>query len=1139
MKRSLNKTGFNALLATQFLGAFNDNAFKLVISLLAVDLLVMKTGGTEYLSLAGVIFILPFLLFSTCAGYLADRLSKQKIIIGTKVLELLIMAAGFVALLKRNIWGIYTVLFFMGLQSTFFSPAKYAVLPEILSDEDLSEGNGAIQLWTYMAIIFGTACGGYVFYLLKTEIYKTSYVFMGIAGIGILTSLFVSKVKPSGSTRNLEWNFLSEIIRNTKRIKKDKPVFLSILGLVYFSLFAGLFQLNILLYARKIMGVNQFHTSILLTLVALGLGLGSYIAGKLSEHKIEFGLVPLGTIGLSTFSIFLGFSYKSFMMSACLLFILGLCSGFYIVPLNALVQKRSPEERRGQVLATLNFLSFSAILAASGVLYVFRELFRLNAAQIFLVMGIASIGATLYILKVLPEAFIRLADWMFAHSIYKIKKVGMENMPKEGGALLVCNHVSYADPVLVLASVQRPIRFMVFRPIYNNPLLKPFCKITKAIPVSFRDRPKTIMKSFQEAREAVQNGELVCIFAEGGLTRTGNMLAFNKGFEHIMKDLDAPIIPMNIDRIWGSIFSYEDDKYFWKIPRHLPYPITISFGKPLASSSKVHEVRIAVQELSAEAFKYRAKSQHKLPVYLIDEAKKHPFKFCMADSMGIKLNYLQTLTSMCILSRKLFTNGKQDKEMVGVFLPASCVASMVNGAAFISGKIPVNLNFTSSKESIEYAVKECNMKTIITSRRFLEKINFDPNEKMIFLEDMLSKIKTLEKVFVLILNAILPSFLIKAIFLRGNRYDIDEMATVIFSSGSTGTPKGVMLSHGNILSNLQGLYQILNTKSSDVIMGVLPFFHSFGFTATLCFPLGVGLGVVYHSNPLDSKTIGKLVEKYKATIILGTPTFISAYTRKCSQEQFKSLRYAIVGAEKLKRSVAEAFNEKFKVTPLEGYGATELSPIVSMGIPDYISKEEHIRQIGYKEGKVGHPLPNIAIKIVDQNTNEILSSDQEGLLMVKGPNVMMGYLNQPEKTSQVIRNDWYITGDIATIDSDGFLCITDRLSRFSKIGGEMVPHIKVEEVIQDILADTEQVCAVTSVSDEKKGEQLVVLYKGDLDIDKLWKDINEEDIPKLWIPKREYFHRVETMPLLGSGKLDLKKIKKLAQELTQGFGKET
>ncbi len=1139
LKRSINHKGFKALLATQFLGAFNDNAFKLVVSLLAVNLFVGKSSGTEYLSLPAAIFILPFLLFSTYAGFIADKISKRKVIIGSKVLELIVMILGFLALTTGNIWSILIVLFFMGLQSTFFSPAKYGILPEILDDQDLSEGNGAIQLWTYLAIIIGMAFGGFVFYLTKENPARASLVFIAISILGIVTSLFVTKVPSSGSTRVFQWNFPAEIFQNIKMIAVQKTIWLAVLGLVYFGLLASVFQLNILIYARKVMQVNELYTGILLTLLALGIGFGSLIAGKTSAKKVEFGFVPLGALGLSLFSILLGFTHASLILTAFCLFVLGLSAGFYIVPLNTYIQQQSPSNRRGQVLATLNCLSFLAILTGTLVIFIFREWISLNAAGIFIASGICSILATLYICKVLPTAFVRLLNWIITHTVYKIKVVGVNNVPDQGGALLVCNHVAFIDPLVILGSLQRHVRFLMSRQMFE---LKPFNaigRIMKVVPISFNDPPKLMIEALKEARQAIKQGQLVCIFAEGHLTRTGNMRGFNRGLEYIMKGVDAPIIPIYIDRLWGSIFSLRGGKYICKIPKAVPYPLTICFGRPLPGDSKTYQVRAKVLELSADAFKLRGKNQKKLHIAFIDEVKRHPFKFCMADSSKVRLNYLQTLSSVILISRKLFPVTEKEKkdEMIGVLLPTSVIASLVNGAALFSGKVPVNLNFTASLESIKSSIKQCSIKTIVTSRQFLERLRLDIENlgrEIIFVEDLKKAITKFNKLKVFLAALLLPAWRIKSFFVRGDKYNIDDIATVIFSSGSTGQPKGVMLSHGNIFSNIEGFYQVMQLDSKDVILGVLPFFHSFGFTATLCLPPGTGIGVVYHTNPLDAAMVGKLAQKYKATFLLGTPTFFSAYIKKCTPEQFKTIRYALAGAEKLKQSVSQAFYEKFGLIPYEGYGATELSPIVSLGIPDQPAKDTAGRQLGYKPAKVGQPIPGVAARVVNPDTFESLPFNQEGLLIIKGANVMLGYLNQPDKTKEVIRDGWYITGDIALIDEDGFIQITDRLSRFSKIGGEMVPHIKVEEEILNILGAVDPVCAVTAVADERKGERLVVLYKGDIDIDQLWDKLNSCGLPNLWIPRKNSFYRVNEIPLLGSGKLDLKTIKKIAESISYG-----
>ena len=1132
MQGGITSRGFKALLITQFLGAFNDNAFKLFVSLLAVNFFVNKQGGTQYLSLSGAVFVLPFLLFSMTAGFLADRFSKRKVIVGAKMAEVLIMFIGFLAFYYGNLFSMLCVLFLMGAQSTFFSPAKYGILPEILKEEELSEGNGAIQLWTYVAIILGTAAGGYIFSLTKTSIYKAAYFFITLSSLGVITSLFVTKVSPSGAKRNFEYNFLREIYQNVKRIQSNRPIFLAILGLVYFGFLGGFFQLNILLYARKVMGIGNFETSLLLTLVALGLGIGSFGAGKLSEHRIEFGLVPLGAIGLSLFSIFLGFAHKSFLaVTACLL-LLGISSGFFIVPLNTFIQKSSPTDRRGQILATNNCLSFFAILSASGILYVFRDLIRLNAAQIFIVLGLLTIGVTIYICRLLPEALLRFVLWALTHTIYKIKAVGHENLPKEGGALLVSNHVSYVDGLLICALTQRPIRFIVNRQVYYSKRFHHIFKLAQAIPISNKDTPKEIFRALNTAREFLKKGELVCIFAEGALTRIGNIMKFNKGVEHIMKGMDCPIIPIHLDRVWGSIFSFERGKYIFKMPKMIPYPVTVSFGEPMNPQSTAFQIHNRVLELGADAFKYRLDNKDTLPEGFWREARRHPLRFCVADSSGKRMSYATTLILSVALSRIIKEKFFQEKT-IGVLLPPSIAAVITNIAVSLTRKIPVNLNYTTSEETIAHVVAESNIFHIITSKIFVRKARLSITENMVFIEDVIANLSKRDKFIAALKSFFFPSVISKWwIFGKGKNRDIEDIATVMFTSGSTGIPKGVMLTHANILSNLQGLYQVFYVNENDIVMGVLPFFHSFGYTATLWFPLLSGISSVYHANPLDGRVVGEMVQKYKATILMSTPTFLMSYVHRCSESQFRSLRIAIVGAEKLKDRIANVFKDKFGMEPMEGYGCTELSPIVSINLPDY--KGDDITQKSHKPTKIGRPIPGVVAQILDQETHQPLGPNENGLLFVKGPNVMKGYLNQPEETSKAIRNGWYATGDIANIDEDGFLMITDRLSRFSKIAGEMIPHIKVEETIHSILNAIEQMCVVTSIPDDKKGEKLVVLHKDNIDAKTLLLAMRERNLPKLWIPDTDMFYKMDSFPLLGSGKLDLGAIKRKALELASG-----
>jgi acyl-[acyl-carrier-protein]-phospholipid O-acyltransferase/long-chain-fatty-acid--[acyl-carrier-protein] ligase len=457
--------------------------------------------------------------------------------------------------------------------------------------------------------------------------------------------------------------------------------------------------------------------------------------------------------------------------------------------------------------------------------------------------------------------------------------------------------------------------------------------------------------------------------------------------------------------------------------------------------------------------------------------------------------------------------------MVGVLLPPSVAGVLVNVGATLSGRVPVNLNFTAGREAMASAIEQCGIRTVISSKIFLKKAKLEAPEGTVFVEDVLMRASKMARLRALLAARLAPMAMIS----RGRR-NPDSTATVIFSSGSTGVPKGVMLSHYNVLANIDAISQPFWVSTKDCVAGVLPFFHSFGYTITVWFPLTAGCAAVYHPNPTDAAAVGELIAKYRATLFLATPTFCSLYTRKCRAEDFASLRAVLVGAEKLREPIAAGFREKFKIDLLEGYGCTEMSPVVAVNTPNFEAGKDS--QTGRKPGTVGHPLPGVAAKIVDPVTFAPLGPEKEGLLLVKGANRMLGYLKR--STDDVFRDGWYITGDIALIDDEGFLRITDRLSRFSKIGGEMVPHIRIEEAMSSIVGDAP--CAVTAIADEDRGERIIGLYvRPDLAPADLWQRLSETDLPRLWLPKRDSIFLVEALPLLGTGKLDLRALKQLAQ----------
>jgi acyl-[acyl-carrier-protein]-phospholipid O-acyltransferase / long-chain-fatty-acid--[acyl-carrier-protein] ligase len=733
----------------------------------------------------------------------------------------------------------------------------------------------------------------------------------------------------------------------------------------------------------------------------------------------------------------------------------------------------------------------------------------------------------------LPNWCLHVVLWVLTRLIYGIKVMGRENIPQKGGALLVANHMSFVDVVLISAAASRPVRFLIFKDIYDSPLVRPFAALMQAIPISPDLRPRDKIRSLQIASQAVRKGELVCVFAEGQISRNGQMLPFRRGVERIMRNVSAPIIPVNLHGVWGSIFSFERGRFVWKLPRHIPYPVTVSFGKPMPASSSVTDVRRAVQELGSAAFAADRNPHRTLDRALVHSCRRYPWRFYGADARIPTMSFGNLLMKTIYVARRLRPHW-QNQEMVGILLPPSIGGALTNYAASLLGKVPVNLNYTSSNDVISSCVQQCNLQAVITSRAFLQKIQkVEVPCPLLMLEDLLAEPepKLSEKIAALVFSWLLPFALLKRV-LGARSVTTDDLATIIFSSGSTGDPKGVMLSHHNVISNIRQMTQVFELGGGDKLLGILPFFHSFGFTVCLWLSAVHGVGIVYHPNPLDAQIIGELVEKYRITFLIATPTFLQAYMRRCTPEQFSSLNVVLVGAEKMPDRLAQAFEERFGIKPLEGYGCTECSPVVSVNIRDFRAFGLH--QVGARRGTIGHPLPGVSVRIVDPDTRELLPPNTPGMLMVKGPNVMQGYLGRPDKTADALHDGWYTTGDIASVEEDGFLTITDRLSRFSKIGGEMVPHIKIEEKLHELfdVSSSEHVFVVSSVPDERKGERLVVLHTlSDDELVPVLARLVESDLPALWKPRKDQFFHVETLPYLGTGKLDLRALKLKAAEM--------
>jgi acyl-[acyl-carrier-protein]-phospholipid O-acyltransferase/long-chain-fatty-acid--[acyl-carrier-protein] ligase len=1126
MKRSNTKFSFAWLNATQFFGALNDNIFKLLVIFFLVDYLGFDRKAT--IGLVAIIFVIPFLLFSHGGGVLADRYSKQNIIFYAKCMETLVMLLGLAAILLASPHMLYALLFLMCTQSAFFGPSKFGIIPELVKQDELSRANSFLVGMTYLAIIIGTFLPS----LFLVTIFRGSYaglaaVCVGISALGLASSSRIEETAPVGSTKQkFTPLFVVEIFRTLFGLRKDRFLFITLLSVAYFLFLGAFIQQNLLLLGPELFGWDTTTSGYLFPMAAVGIALGALISGKLSGRSIEFGLVPIGTVGLTICCLSLSGNVLSLPAVLTIVLFIGISAGLFIVPLQAFVQQKSPRDRLGEILACMNFLNFLGVAVAAVMFLVLTKGLGMTAKGCFFVNGVMTAALAVVAFIIIPDFVIRFLILILTRIIYRIRSIGYENIPVTGPALLVCNHVTWSDALILSATQQRRIRFIMERSIYRNRWLHPLFRLMQVIPISANDPPHEMEASIQTAKRALDEGFLVCVFPEQRLTRNGNLLRFKPGIEHILKGTNHPIIPVYIGGGWGSVLSHYYGRLMARIPSRRCH-ITVVFGTPLPASTSSYIVRQAVSGLASSYFNTKKNRARFLPYQFIKTARRRFTKPAIADTTGKNLSFGKTLIASILLGHEIkrITEG-QDK--IGVLLPSTAGGVLANIAIPLIGKIPVNLNFTASADAFNSSIRQCGIKTVITARPFVEKIGSKcpvPDDA-VYIEDLLEGISHGAKG-----RALLKALFLPAPILYPTRHlSPDDPATIIFSSGSTGEPKGIMLSHHNILSNIESFQMILRFGKDDRLCGVLPFFHSFGFTATLWGPLVSGFSACYHSNPVEGAVIARMIRENKLTMLFATPTFLFTYMSKAKEDDFRSLRLIITGAEKLKKKLADRFEERFGVRPMEGYGATELSPVTAANIAD--TNVAGMKQTGLKEGSVGHPVPGVTAKVVHPDSMEELGENQEGLLLVKGPNVMQGYLGQPEKTVEAVQDGWYNTGDIARIDSDGFIYLVDRLMRYSKIGGEMVPHLAVEEVLLKGLEAVEQIVYVTAALDEKKGEQLVVLYTAEAgDADKLHDLIKHSTLPNLWHPRKNNFFQIAEMPLLGSGKLDMKQLKNMAAEL--------
>lgn len=1122
----LKDRGFQSFLWTQFLGAFNDNVFKMIVSVAAVAYTAGNAeAGSQYLALTGAVFVLPFLLMAGWAGQLADRFSKSQVLIVTKAFEILTMIFALFALQATSMPMLLGVLFLLAAQANFFSPAKYGILPEILPERDLSRANALLELTTFVAIVIGGGFGTLLFEHWKHEQWKMSAFLITLAVLGSLISLGIPKVKPSPSTEPFHWNPFSEIVKGFQILAKDKPMALTVAGISFFWFIGGLVQLTLVVFVNHTLHGSESQIGLLVAALAIGIGAGSMASGRISGERIELGLVAPSGVLMGLSGMALG-TVSTEAWAFVWLTLMGFFGGLFIVPLNTFLQDEAPAAEKGRILATNNFANMLGVILASGFLWLLHDKLHWSGEMILLAGGVLSVLASLYILfRHLLRATVRFGCWTILHILFDLEVKGGHNIPTKGGGIVVGNHVSYADAFLIGSATPRFIRWILWKTLYDIKFLTPIFELLRTVPIDL-SKPRDAVSTLVFCRAEVEAGELAGIFPEGQITRTGHLLPFKRGYERIAESKSGkqyPIIPAWIEGLYGHPLSMKGGKLFGSYDRWPRPKVKVIVGEPVLGPIPPEALRAKVMELASQAATDKREQHDTIGRRFVAAARSQWSKLAIADSFGKEMTFGKALIGAQLLRRWLDKHAP-NQPMIGLLLPNSVGTALANIAVTLSGRTAVNLNFTAGAASMASAIEQCEIKTVLSSKLFLVKQKIDPMPGVVYIEELIPKFSGVDKAIAFLQSKFLPAGMLA----KGTT---DDVAAIIFSSGSTGEPKGVELTHWNLISNMESVAQVYPVGPSDVMLGILPFFHSFGFGYNLWFPLLNRFPVIFHPNPSDAKTIGELSQKYGATFLLSTPTFASTYARKCSKEQFSKIRYVLVGAEKLRPAVAQQFEEKFGIRMHEGYGCTEMAPVVSVNGPDFISDDPaQNNQIGFKGESVGRPLPGVSLRFVDPATLEPVPFGQEGMLLVKGPSRMRGYLKQPDRTAKALVDGYYNTGDMARLDDEGFLFITGRLSRFSKIGGEMVPHLKVEECLQEIM--DEATCLVIGVPDAQRGERLVVLHTSKtLTPAAMVEHLNNADLPALWIPKPNQFFAVESIPTLGTGKTDLRKSTDLAVEL--------
>ncbi len=1108
------------LCLTQTCGAFNDNLVKNAMVVLAI--FKLGAGGAGLAALAGALFIAPYALLSATAGQLADRFDKSRLIQATKAAEVVLMGLAAWAFLAESVPGLLAVLFGLGVQATMFGPLKYGILPDHLRDEELVAGNGMIEASTFLAILAGTVAGG-ALALLSSGPAVVGGVGVVVSLVGLASSLWVPHAPAADGSLRIGWNILRETVSVVRQARMIRPVWLSILGLSWFWAIGATLLSEFPTVAKDVLGADGHVVTLLLTMFAVGIGVGSMLCARLLHGEVSARFVPFAALGITVFTWDFGATVIGLRLanvSAVLtspmgwrmlidLLLLSVCGGLYSVPLYAIVQEQSEPSHRARTIAANNIVNAVMMVLGAGFVGGFAAV-GVSAPRVLQVAAVANFLVTLWIVRLLPQTVFRsLFQWYF-RVFHRARIEGLSNLDLAGErSILVINHLSFIDGCLVAAFLPGDLVFAI-----DTNQARRFWFLKYVLDV-FPVDPNAPM-AIRAMVKAVRDGRRLAIFPEGRISLTGALMKIYDGPGMIADRADASVVPVRIDGLQFHKTSRMHGKlrlrWFPAVSLTVLPPVRLQVPTSLMGRARRAALGQVMQDIMTGAAFGTQRFQRSLFGALLDARALYDRGLpIIADIVPnetggttlTELGYRRLILASVVLGRKLAAFAAMG-EHVGVMLP-NAIGSLVTFLALQSqGRVPAMMNFTAGADAMLACCTAADIRTVLTSRRAVQKGKLErlvegisARVRVIYLEDVRETIGLSDK---------LRGMLVRHV--PGEALDAGTASVVLFTSGSEGTPKAVVHSHRSLLANCAQLRSVVDFNPSDRVFNALPMFHAFGMIATLL-PLMYGVRGFLYPSPLHYKLVPEMVYAEQSTIMFGTDTFLMGYARKGNALDFQSLRYIFAGAEKVRPETRAAYMQYFKKPIFEGYGVTETAPVLAL------NTWAHSR-----DGSVGRLLPGIEARL-----EPVEGIEDAGRLLVRGPNVMLGYLRvEAPGVLEPPPDGWYDTGDIVAIDTDGFVAIKGRAKRFAKIGGEMVSLAAAEGLAAS--AWPGEIHAVVAVPDARKGEKLLlVTTQRDAEARALLAAARQRGVAEIQVPRDVML--VDKMPLLGAGKIDYPAVKRL------------